>query len=140
MAGRFLRQAMIEAEEHDVSKELFLGIMMLMLTLGIMILNVAQPVWRVYHHEPNPDDLVIIYTSKGQGFSQNGKSVARMLKEGEFRRLATELISQPDRNLHLYLRGGSRERMVNDAAYADSLLSTAPTGKKVRPAVFIHMW
>jgi hypothetical protein len=30
--------------------------------------------------------------------------------------------------------------LVNDAAYADSLLSTAPTGAKVRPAVFVHMW
>ena len=38
------------------------------------------------------------------------------------------------------LRGGSRERMVKDAASADSLLSTAPTGKKVRPAVFVHLW
>ena len=140
MRGRFLQQAIVEAEEHDVSKELFLGIMMLMLTLGIMILNVAQPVWRVHHHEPKPEDLVIMYTSKGQGFSQDGKSVAKMLKDGEFRRLATDLIAQPDRNLHLYLRGGSRERMVNDAAYADSLLSSAPTGKKVRPAVFVHMW
>jgi hypothetical protein len=138
--GRFLQQAMIEAEEHDVSKELFLGIMMLMLTLGIMILNVAQPVWRVHHHEPNPEDLVVMYTAKGQGFSTDGKSVARMLEDGEFRRLTSELITQPDRNLHLFLRGGSRERMVNDAAYADSLLSTAPTGKKVRPAVFVHMW
>lgn len=140
MRGRFLQRAIVEAEEHDVSKELFLGIMMLMLCLGIMILNVSQPVWRVHHHEPNPGDVIIVYTPRGLGFSQDGRSVERMLQSGEFQRTVTNLITQPDRNLHLFLKGGSREQMVNHAAFADSLLSTAPTGKKVRPAVFVHMW
>ena len=140
MRGRILQQAFVDAEEHDVSKELFLGIMMLMLTLGIMILNVAQPVWRVHHHVPDPEDVVVIYTSKGAGFSRDGNSVARLVQPGEFRSVVADLVAQPDRNLHLYLKGGSREHLVNDAAYADSLLSTAPTGAKVRPAVYVHMW
>lgn len=139
MRGRFLQRA-VEAEEHDVSKELFLGIMMLMLTLGIMILNVSQPVWRVHHHDPSPGDVVMVYTSGGPGFSQDGRSVERMLRTGEFLEVVDGMVAQPDRNLHLFLKGGSRERMVNDAAYADSLLSTAPTHGKVRPAVFVHMW
>ena len=140
MRGQFLKRAFVEAEEHDVSKELFLGIMMLMLCLGIMILNVSQPVWRVHHHDPNPGDVVVIYTPKGEGFSEDGRSVARMLQPGEFDRVVTDLVSRPDRNLHLFLKGGSRQRLVNNAAFADSLLSTAPTGGKVRPAVFVHMW
>ncbi len=140
MRGRFLQRAVIEADEHDVSKELFLGIMMLMLCLGILILNVAQPVWRVHHHDPDPGDLVVIYTSNGPGISQDGKSVSRMLGSWEFKKIVSDLVSQPDRNLHLYLKGGSRERLVNNAAFADSLLSTAPTREKVRPAVFVHMW
>ncbi len=140
MRSRFMQRAATQAEEHDVSKELFLGIMMLMLTLGIMILNVAQPVWRVHHHDPRSEDLVLIYTAKGAGLSSDGKSVDRLLQTGEFERLTAGLIAQPDRNLHLFLRGGSRDFMVRHAAYADSLLSTAPTGKKVRPAVFVHMW
>lgn len=138
--ARFLKKAISEVEEHDVSKELFLGLMMLMLTLGIMILNVSQPVWRVHHHDPAADDVVIVYTSKGLGISADGKSVRRMLRPGEFQTILTELVADPDKNLHLFLKGGSRERMVNDASYADSLLSTAPTGEKVRPAVFVHMW
>ncbi len=140
MRSRFLQQAMQDGEEHDVSKELFLGIMMLMLTLGIMILNVAQPVWRVHHHDPNPNDLVVLYTPTGPGFSRDGHTVTRLLQQDEFHRITAELVTQPDRNLHLFLRGGNRERLVNDAAYADSLLSTSPTGAKVRPAVFVHMW
>ncbi len=140
MKGRFLQRATVEAEEHDVSKELFLGIMMLMLCLGIMILNVSQPVWRVHHHDPNPGDVVVMYTPKGLGVSDDGKSVARMLGDGEFNRVVTDLVAQPERNLHLFLKGGSREMMVNHAAFADSLLSTAPAGEKVRPAVFVHMW
>ena len=140
MRGRFLHTAAAEAEEHDVSKELFLGIMMLMLTLGILILNVSQPVWRVHHHEPNPNDVVIVYTSQGSGYSPDGQSVSRMLKPGEFPQVVAGMVVRPDRNLHLYLRGGSRERMVNEAAFADSMLSTAPSGAKVRPAVFVHMW
>lgn len=140
MRGRFLQRAVSDAEEHDVSKELFLGIMMLMLCLGIMILNVSQPVWRVHHHDPEENDVVIIYTSKGQGFSEDGRSVKRMLQPGEFRKTVDGLVAQPERNLHLFLKGGSREQMVNDAAFADSLLSGAPTGQKVRPAVFVHLW
>jgi hypothetical protein len=138
--ARFLKKAVSELEEHDVSKELFLGLMMLMLTLGIMILNVSQPVWRVHHHDPATDDVVIVYTSKGLGISADGKSVRRMLRPGEFQTILTGLVADPDKDLHLFLKGGSRERMVNDASYADSLLSTAPTGEKVRPAVFVHMW
>ena len=139
MTGRFLSRA-VDADEHDVSKELFLGIMMLMLTLGIMILNVSQPVWRVHHHEPDPGDLVLVYTSKGAGLSNDGRSVHRFLREGEYVQMVDALVTQPDRNVHLFLKGGSRQRMVNDAAYADSLLSTAPSGAKVRPAVYVHMW
>lgn len=138
--ARFLKKAVAEVEEHDVSKELFLGIMMLMLTLGIMILNVSQPVWRVHHHDPEADDVVLVYTPDGQGISSDGKRVRRMLQPGEFETILSGLVADPDKNLHLFLKGGSRERMVNDAAYADSLLSTAPTGEKVRPAVFVHMW
>jgi hypothetical protein len=140
MKGRFLQQAIADSEEHDVSKELFLGIMMLMLTLGIMILNVSQPVWRVHHHEPAPTDVVIVYTRDGLGFSPDGQRVSRPLKVNEFQQVVEGLVARPDRNLHLYLRGGSRERMVNQAAFADSVLSTAPSGAKVRPAVFVHMW
>ncbi len=140
MRQRFLKRAVTELEEHDVSKELFLGIMMLMLTLGIMILNVSQPVWRVHHHDPNEGDAVLIYTSKGIGVSGDGQSVRRMLRPGEYRTIVDNLVAKPERNLHLFLKGGSRERMVNDAAYADSLLSTSATGEKVRPAVFVHMW
>ncbi len=138
--ARFLKKAVAEVEDHDVSKELFLGIMMLMLTLGIMILNMSQPVWRVHHHDPEVDDVVIVYTSQGLGVSADGKSVQRMLRDGEFQTILSGLVAQPDKNLHLFLKGGNRERMVNDAAVADSLLSTAPTGEKIRPAVFVHMW
>ena len=140
MRGRFLQRAVLDAEEHDVSKELFLGIMMLMLCLGIMILNVSLPVLRVHHHDPGEGDVVIVYTPKGLGFSEDGRSVKRMLQPGELQKTVDGLVAQPDRNLHLFLKGGSREQMVNDAAYADSLLSTAPTGQKVRPAVFVHLW
>lgn len=140
MRGRWAHRFVVEAEEHDVSKELFLGIMMLMLCLGIMILNVSQPVWRVHHHDPASGDVVIVYTSDGLGFSSDGKSVKRMLKTDEFQKTVNDLIAQPDKNLHLFLKGGSREKMINDAAFADSLLSTAPTGNKIRPAVFVHLW
>ena len=137
---RFLQRAVTEAEAHDVSKELFLGIMMLMLCLGIMILNVSQPVWRVYHHDPEPGDVVILYTSRGLAFSEDGRSAKRSLGPGEFRKTVSDLVAEPDHNLHLFLKGGSRERMVNDAAYADSLLSAGTAGQKVRPAVYVHLW
>ena len=140
MRNRFLKRATVEIEEHDVSKELFLGIMMLKLTLGIMILHVSQPVWRVHHHDPDEGDAVLIYTSRGIGVSVDGRNVRRMLRLGEYRTIVDGLVAQPERNLHLFLKGGSRERMVNDAAYADSLLSTSTSGEKVRPAVFVHMW
>ena len=113
---------------------------MLMLTLGIMILNVSQPVWRVHHHDPKANDVVIVYTSGGLGVSADGKSVHRMLRPGEFQTILAGLVAEPDRDLHLFLKGGSRERMVNDASHADSLLSGAPSGEKIRPAVFVHMW
>ena len=61
--SRYLKRQAAELEEHDISKELFLGIMMLMLSLGIMILNVTQPVWRVHRHDPQPGDRVVLYTS-----------------------------------------------------------------------------
>lgn len=137
---RFLQRAVGEAEAHDVSKELFLGIMMLMLCLGIMILNVSQPVWRVYHHDPEPGDVVILYTSRGLAFSEDGRSATRSLGPGEFRKTVNDLVAEPNRHLHLFLKGGSRERMVNDAAYADSLLSAGTAGQKVRPAVYVHLW
>ncbi|HAA75377.1 TPA: hypothetical protein DCE37_09680, partial [Candidatus Latescibacteria bacterium] len=89
---------MSEVEEHDVSKELFLGIMMLMLTLGIMILNVSQPVWRVHHHDPAVDDVILMYTSDGKAVSADGKSVRRMLRPGEFQRILNGLVADPDRN------------------------------------------
>ena len=140
MRQRFLHRAVSDAEAHDVSKELFLGIMMLMLCLGIMILNVSQPVWRVHHHDPKPGDVVILYTAQGLAFSEDGRAVKRELAPGEFRKTVAGLVAKPDQNLHLFLKGGSREQMVNDAAYADSLLSAGTTGQKVRPAVFVHLW
>ena len=140
MRQRFFQRATSDAEAHDVSKELFLGIMMLMLCLGIMILNVSQPVWRVHHHDPKPGDVVILYTPQGLAFSEDGRSAKRELAPGEFRKTVAGLVAKPDQNLHLFLKGGSREQMVNDAAYADWLLSTGTTGQKVRPAVFVHLW
>ena len=68
-------------DEHDVSKELFLGIMMLMLCLGIMILNATQPVWRVHRYDPVAGDSVVIYTSNGMGTSKDGYSIVRKLDE-----------------------------------------------------------
>ena len=137
---RFLRRWEEDAEDHDISKELFLGIMMLMLCLGIMILNVAQPVWRVHQHDPEQGDLVVVYTPKGMGLSADGYTIAKRLTDYDFKRLVRGLISRPDVDLHLIRRGGSGERMVNHAAYADSLLSTDLQGNKVRPAVYIHKW
>lgn len=138
--SRFASQMADEHEEHDVSKELFLGIMMLMLCLGIMILNVASPVWRVHQHEPQEGDLVVLYTSEGMGLSRDGISVARLLSEAEFRNRVKSLVGNPKLSLHLMLKGGSKERLVKHAAYADSLLSTGPDGAKVRTAVYVHGW
>ncbi|MEW6751760.1 MAG: hypothetical protein AB1505_12405 [Candidatus Latescibacterota bacterium] len=129
-----------EAEDHDVSKELFLGIMMLMLALGIMVLNVAQPVWRVHRHDPVAGDVVVLYTRQGMGLSRDGHTVGQVLGEAEFRRVVAGMVTQPQADLHLFLKGGSREMLLRHAAYADSLLSTDPSGRKVRTAVYVHTW
>ena len=138
--GRFRERLDAETEAHDVSKELFLGIMMLMLCLGIMILNVAQPVWRVHQHDPKSGDIVVVYTAEGMGLSEDGYTIRQKLSEWDFRRRVTQLVADPERDLHLFRRGGSRERLLNHAAYADSLLSTGPKGNKVRTAVYVHTW
>ena len=77
--SRYLRRQEAELEEHDISKELFLGIMMLMLSLGIMILNVTQPVWRVHRQDPQPGDRVVLYTSESMGLSRDGHTIASPL-------------------------------------------------------------
>ena len=138
--SRYLKRLEEESVEHDVSKEIFLGLMMLMLCLGILILNVASPVWRVHQHEPEAGDVVIVYDEREFGLSRDGATVTRRLTEGEFRRKVAALISEPETDLHLFLKGGSRERLVRHAAYADSLLSTDLSGKKVRTAVYVHGW
>ena len=136
----FLQKIEEEAEEHDVSKELFLGIMMLMLCLGILILNVASPVWRVHQHDPEEGDVVVLYTDHGFGLSEDGIAIDRELNEWSFRRRLAELVSEPETDLHLINKGGSRETVVRHAALADSLLSTDETGNKVRTAVYMHGW
>jgi hypothetical protein len=138
--SRYLRRVVEEADEHDVSKELFLGIMMLMLCLGIMILNVARPVWRVHQHDPEPGDMVIVYGETAFGLSRDGRQIDRSLSEWDFRRRVGALVSEPETDLHLFLKGGSRERLVRHAAYADSLLSVGQKGTKVRTAVYVHGW
>ena len=138
--SRFLKKVEEESVEHDVSKELFLGIMMLMLCLGIMILNVAKPVWRAHQHEPESGDVVMVYNEAGFGLSRDGVSVVRLLTEWDFRRKVGALVSEPDTDLHLFMRGGNGERLVRHAAYADSLLSTDQSGRKVRTAVYVHAW
>ena len=70
--SRFLRRMDDGDEDHDVSKELFLGIMMLMLCLGIMILNVAHPVWRVHQHDPEKGEVVVVYPPGEMGLSTDG--------------------------------------------------------------------
>ena len=135
-----LRRLEAETEEHDVSKELFLGIMMLMLCLGIMILNVASPVWRVHQHDPQEGDIAILYTSGGMALSKDGKTPFRSLREAEFKGLVRDLVREPDTDLHLFLKGGNREMLVRHAAYADSFLSADPEGRKVRAAVYMHGW
>ena len=138
--SRFRRRLDEEHEDHDVSKELFLGIMMLMLCLGIMILNVAQPVWRVHQHDPEKGDVVVVYTPGEMGLSTDGYTIHKKLSESDFRRQVLSLISEPGVDLHLFRRGGSKERMLVHAAFADSLLSTGPQGDKVRTAVYLHTW
>lgn len=138
--SRFLRKVEVENVEHDISKELFLGIMMLMLCLGIMILNVSKPVWRVHKQDPKVGDVIVVYGEEEFGLSSDGTAVLRRLSEWGFRRQVASLISDPETDLHLFLRGGSRERVVRHAAYADSLLSTDQAGAKVRTAVFVHGW
>lgn len=136
----FLQKVEEEAEEHDVSKELFLGIMMLMLCLGIMILNVASPVWRVHQHDPSEGDVVVVYNEHGYGLSIDGIVVDRPLNERSLRIRLGRLVSEPDTELHLINKGGSRETVVRHAALADSLLSTDASGVKVRTAVYMHGW
>ena len=138
--SRYLKRLEEESVEHDVSKEIFLGIMMLMLCLGILILNVASPVWRAHQHEPEAGDLVVVYGDGRFGLSRDGATVVRRLTEWDFRRQVASLVSQPETDLHLFLKGGSRERLVRHAAYADSLLSTDQSGNKVRTAVYVHGW
>ena len=138
--SRYLKCQDAELEEHDISKELFLGIMMLMLCLGIMILNVTQPVWRVHRHDPEPGDMVVLYTSQSMGLSRDGHTIASPLSELEFRRMVRRMVAEPETNLHLFLKGGGRERLVKHASFADSLLSTDQAGEKVRSAVYLHTW
>ena len=126
--------------EHDVSKELFVGIMMLMLTLGIMILNVAKPLWRVHQHDPQVGDVVVVYGERNFGMSTDARTVAKPMSEWDFRRTVKALVSDPEADLHLFLRGGSRQYIVRHAAFADSMLSSDRKGTKVRPAVFVHGW
>ena len=136
----FAHRHIEEWEDHDVSKELFLGIMMLMLCLGIMILNVAQPVWRAHQHDPEEGDVLILYTEWAVGLSQDGHSIKRRLTENGYKAEVAKLISRPETDLHLFLKGGSRERLVRHAAYADSLLSMDQRDNKVRTAVYVHTW
>ncbi len=138
--SRFLRKVDADVVEHDISKELFLGIMMLTLCLGIMILNVSKPVWRVHKQDPRTGDVVVVYGDHGFGLSSDGTKILRRMNEADFRRQVASLISDPEADLHLFRRGGSREQIVRHAAYADSLLSTDQSGEKVRTAVFVHGW
>jgi len=138
--SRYLQRQEADLEEHDISKELFLGIMMLMLCLGIMILNVTQPVWRVHRHDPKPGDMVVLYTSERMGLSRDGHTIVSPLSEVEFRRMVRRMVAEPETNLHLFLKGGGRERLVKHASFADSLLSTNQVGEKVRSAVYLHTW
>lgn len=138
--SRYLKRQDAELEEHDISKELFLGIMMLMLSLGILILNATQPVWRVHRHAPQPGDRVVLYTSASVGLSSDGYTIDTPLSEWEFRRMVRRLAAEPEANLHLFLKGGSRERLAKHATFADSLLSTNQAGEKVRSAVYVHAW
>ena len=138
--SRLLNRWEEEVEEHDISKELFLGIMMLMLCLGIMILNATQPVWRVHRHDPKPNDIVLLYTREGVGFSEDGYTVEQPLSERGFVRLVDGLVRDPETDLHLFLKGGSRDLLVRHASYADSLLSTDQADQKVRTAVYVHTW
>ncbi|MEC7842351.1 MAG: hypothetical protein VX911_05645 [Candidatus Latescibacterota bacterium] len=138
--SRYLKSLEEESVEHDVSKEIFLGIMMLMLCLGILILNVATPVWRVHRHEPQAGDVVILYGESEFGLSRDNATVTRRLTEWDFRRKVLSLVGDPEADLHLFLKGGSKDRLLRHAAYADSLLSTDLAGNKVRTAVYVHGW
>ena len=138
--SRFMRKVEEESFEHDVSKELFLGIMMLMLCLGIVILNVSKPVWRVHKHDPATGDVVVVYAEDEFGLSSDGSTILRRMSEWDFRRRVAAMVSDPQTDLHLFLKGGSRGRLVRHAAFADSLLSTDQSGAKVRSAVFVHGW
>ena len=138
--SRFVRKVDADVVEHDISKELFLGIMMLTLCLGIMILNVSKPVWRVHKQDPRPGDVVVLYEDNEFGLSSDGTRILRRMSESDFRLQVASLVSDPETDLHLFRRGGNREQVVRHAAYADSLLSTDQSGGKVRTAVFVHGW
>lgn len=138
--SRLVRKVDADVVEHDISKELFLGIMMLMLCLGIMILNVSKPVWRVHKQDPKTGDVVVVYAENEFGLSSDGTRILRPMSESDFRRQVASLVSDPETDLHLFRRSGSREKIVRHAAYADSLLSTDQSGNKVRTAVFVHGW
>ena len=94
--SRYLKSLEEESVEHDVSKEIFLGIMMLMLCLGILILNVATPVWRVHRHEPKAGDVVILYGEREFGLSRDNATVTRRLTEWDFRRKVLSLVGDPE--------------------------------------------
>ena len=57
-----------------------------------------------------------------------------------FSNLTKALIGDPETDLHLFLKGGSRDLLVRHASYADSLLSTDQADQKVRTAVYVHTW
>jgi hypothetical protein len=84
--------------------------------------------------------VVVVYGDREFGLSSDGTKILRGMSESDFRRQVASLISEPETDLHLFRRGGSRERIVRHAAYADSLLSTDQSGRKVRTAVFVHGW
>jgi hypothetical protein len=94
----------------------------------------------VHQHDPSEGDVVVVYTEHGYGLSIDGIVVDRRLNEWSLRTRLMRLVSEPETELHLINKGGSRETVVRHAALADSLLSTDATGAKVRTAVYMHGW
>jgi hypothetical protein len=94
----------------------------------------------VHQHDPSEGDVVVVYNEHGYGLSIDGIVVDRPLNERSFRIRLGRLVSEPDTELHLINKGGSRETVVRHAALADSLLSTDASGVKVRTAVYMHGW
>ena len=70
----------------------------------------------------------------------DGITIDRELNEWSLRRSLAALVSEPETELHLINKGGSRETVVRHAALADSLLSMDEKGHKVRTAVYMHGW